>query len=475
MHDLRPFGDAPSRRRYDVVVAGGGPAGSTAAHRLARAGLSVLVAERDRFPRFHVGESLLPRNLPLLAELGLDGERLAAVPHVDKLGVEFAFGHEEGSLSISFADGLVPGLERTVNVVRADFDHRLLELAAEAGVEVACGCPVRAVGRLEDGAVEVEAGGVAIEARWLIDATGQSTLLGKRLGTRRVLPELRKVAYGGHFTGVERRDGPAAGHPLIVMMADAWFWLIPLDAERTSVGMVIDRAAAARAGRGASGTGTAGAGTLETLAWGLARCPVARRRMARARPLPEGGVAADFSYRCAPPSGPGYFLVGDAAAFVDPIFSTGVCLAMISGAEAARRLAAVLRDGADPHRARRAYDRWLARSSAPFFRLVESYYDHPFRELLISGEGPLGVHRAVLSVLAGAVFPRLPWAVRWRMRLLYALAALHRRVPLAPRRRAYRLDEMTPEPLAGLVATAGGESGGRPRAVACVSAEAGGR
>jgi flavin-dependent dehydrogenase len=426
---------APARDRYDVVVVGGGPAGSTAAHLLARAGFSVLVAERERFPRFHVGESLLPGNMALLDELGLTG-RLASVPHIRKLGVEFVFGHEERSIALPFTYGLVGGLDGAINIVRADFDAALLELAAAAGAEVVHGCAVRADGRLEDGAVEVEAGGARVAARWLIDATGQSTLLGKRLGTRSVLPELRKVAFVGHFTGVERRPGAEAGYPTIVMMADAWFWFIPLDEERTSVGLVIDRDSAARAGRPAA----------EMVAWGVARCPFARRRMAGARALPESGTVADFSYRCAPASGPGYFLVGDAATFIDPIFSTGVCLAMMGAAEAARQVEAVLSAGRDPRRARRAYERYLRRTTAPFFRLVRSYYRHPFRELLVSGGGPFGVDRATLSLLAGAVFPRLPLAVRWRMALLYALLAVHERFPLTPRRRAYALAEMAPEP-----------------------------
>lgn len=434
------FATTPKRARYDVVIAGGGPAGSTAGHLLARAGLSVLIAERDRFPRFHVGESLLPANMPLLAELGLTGERLAAVPHVDKLGVEFAFGHEEETVRLPFSDGLVPGLERTINVVRADFDAALLDLAAGAGAEVATGCSVRLAGELSDRRVQLEAAGRPVEARWLLDATGQSTLLGKRLSTRRVMPELTKVAFGGHFAGVERRGGDEAGNPLIVMMADAWFWVIPLDAVRTSVGVVMDRDGAARSGVPAE----------RMLAWAVARCPLVRRRLAAARPLPEGGVAADFSYRCAPYGGPGHLLIGDAATFIDPIFSTGVCLAMQSAAEAARLVEAIVLRGRDPRVARQDYERWVKRSTAPFFRLVRAYYRQPFRELLVEGEGPLGVHRAVLSLLAGAVFPRVPWPVRWRMALLWTLVRFHERVGVVPPRPARSLAETAPDPLPGL-------------------------
>jgi 2-polyprenyl-6-methoxyphenol hydroxylase-like FAD-dependent oxidoreductase len=159
-------------------------------------------------------------------------------------------------------------------------------------------------------------------------------------------------------------------------------------------------------------------------------------------------VAADFSYRCDPYAGPGYFLVGDAATFLDPIFSTGVCLGMMSGVRAAEGIEAILRRGEAPKRVRRDYIRYVEGSSSVFFRLVELYYQSSFRGLFLESSGPLQVHRAVLSILAGNVFPRPVFALRWRMKLFELLVALNRWFPLATRRERFSL--MTqPEPAAG--------------------------
>jgi flavin-dependent dehydrogenase len=413
---------------YDALILGAGPAGATAALCLARKSLRALVIDRATFPHFHIGESLLPRNFQLIHDLGL-AERTAKLPQTAKFGAEFVTGHGRDGGSIRFADGLVPGSDRAMNLERGPFDKMLLDAAREAGAEVIENVAVRGFPRLADGDVAVElSDGRTVAGQWLIDASGQSTLVGKHLGLRRVLPHLKKVAYFGHFKGVERPPGQEGGYIRIVMCEEGWFWLIPLDEERTSIGLVLDDFRARQAGVPAD----------RMLAWGIERSPLVARWTAKAEFSTNNGVIADFSYRCAPYAGPGYFLVGDAATFVDPIFSTGVCLAMMSAVRAAEEIAGLL-GGAEAKPARRRYIRYVEGSSKVFFRIVDQFYDPAFRDLFMSGEGPLQIHRAIISLLAGEVFPRPAFSVRWRLRLFDFFCFAQRRFPFQPRRERWSL------------------------------------
>ena len=211
--------------RYDVVVAGGGPAGSTAAIVLARAGFSVCVLEKDKHPRFHIGESILPRTTPLLKELGLE-EAVLGLTHVPKFGAEFGFGNDHRTRKFSFTDGLIPGFP-VFNIERSIFDKLLLDKAREAGAQVYEQRPVKGITKLADGDVEVESADGPVRARLLLDASGHGTVVGRALNLRRNFqdPELQKVAYFQHFENVERPAGRETGHPGIFMCAEGWFWI----------------------------------------------------------------------------------------------------------------------------------------------------------------------------------------------------------------------------------------------------------
>lgn len=389
-----------SEDRFDVVVCGGGPAGSTAATLLARRGLSVALFERERFPRFHIGESLLPWNVPLFERLGVLEKLKAAGPQV-KYGARFYHQGTDRARLVRFADAFDGAPASAFQVKRADFDALLLAHARSSGVRVSEETRVeevlfegdRAVGVRVRGAGEASPRDVAAKA--VVDATGRDALLSRRLGGRRKDPELDRSAAFAHYAGFRRAEGPTGGDIVVVTTPDGWWWLIPFSDGTVSVGVVMPSARFASR-----------AGTVEELFEGrIAATPEVRELLDGHGRVGEVRAIPDYSYRTPRTSGDGFCLVGDAACFLDPVFSSGVLLAMSSGELAAeaigRALAARGRvDAGDFRTMERTYGRAIAR----FSRFVHGFYrPHVLETFYTESPVPL-VTGAVTTVLAGAVF-----------------------------------------------------------------------
>ena len=419
---------APQRTSFDVAIIGGGPGGAAAAIALADRGRRVAVFERELFPRFHIGESLLPASNPIFERLGI-ARQVASAGFVEKLGASFVT--EDGALecAIDFTACRSLRSPQTYQVPRARFDALLLDRARQVGAEVFTGHRVAEIElgnagvRLSVADRSSQGSRSAVEAATVIDASGQAGFLAKRLGLRQIDPELRNVAVYAHYRGIPRPAGPQRGNIRVVSRFDlGWVWLIPLPDGVTSVGVVRSREAH-RASRSQDP-----ADQLEEL---LAATPVLAGTLAQAERIGPAHVAADFSYAPSAYAGDRWLLAGDAGSFLDPVFSTGVLLALESGIEAADEVdRALARDDLSAPSFRR-YDRRQRRRYRHFRRFVRQFYDPCFRDLFFQPTSRFGILDAVVGALAGDWRPGLRH--RLALSIFFGLAALQRRVTLVPR------------------------------------------
>ena len=421
-------------KNYDVAIIGGGPAGSTAATLLSKAGRRVIVLEREKFPRFHIGESLLPFSMQTFTRLGLQ-EKLRA-HFVEKFGGEIAEAGGEKAAKFYFKDGFASRTDRSYQVTRSKFDKMMLDHAGESGAEICEETSVDDVTFHDDGVTlrirDLERAGAGdlgckkigreLSAKFLIDASGRNSVVGNKFKLKRSYQHLQKLSLFAHYEGLEREAGIDGTLTRMVRTLDSWFWVIPLENDRTSIGIVLEAADFKKSGLSAE----------EFFERAIAEQPLVRNRIGDGRRVSQVYTAADFSYRSEKLTGDRWLLAGDAAGFIDPVFSSGVFLAVLAGEQAADVLHEVLDHPKRARRLFRHYERLVNRAMDVYLRFVESWYaGKEFIEVFLTPTDLLQIPPAVNAVLGGNVSNR--FAIRWRMELFYLIVRLQRKWTLCPR------------------------------------------
>ncbi|HEX4822730.1 MAG TPA: NAD(P)/FAD-dependent oxidoreductase [Candidatus Polarisedimenticolaceae bacterium] len=405
-----------------VLILGGGPVGSAAGIVLASRGVPAILLESDRHPRFHVGESMLPHALPLFDRLGVHDTVRSLPRTIVKPGASFANHDGTRNVIFWFDEAFAPALPHAYNLSRDEFDGALFRIAGERGVDVREGwkavAPEWDGDRLNGVRVRTPQGDErTIKARCVLDATGQGAFLATRMGWKSVYPDHKKLAIVGHYDGCFRPEGREAGNIVITITESGWFWFIPFRDGATSVGAVLD----------ARRFGAIEGGLEAQFDAAVAATPDAARRLQHAtRTIPAAAVQ-NFSFKVSRTHGDGFAMVGDAAGFLDPVFSTGVYIGMTVAERAAHDVATAITakgrvDAADTAGAA-ALNKKLQRL---FFSLIRSYYDPDFLAFFFHPRHGLQLPAAVVSVLAGDVLRDGAWKTIGRFRVLQGLGKAQR-------------------------------------------------
>ncbi|HET7587294.1 MAG TPA: NAD(P)/FAD-dependent oxidoreductase [Gammaproteobacteria bacterium] len=388
--------------KTDILVIGGGPGGSTAATLLARQGWQVTLLEKAHHPRFHIGESLLPMNMPILQELGVfDAVAKIGVP---KHGADFAGPTDTSFSTYYFRDALRCRFPHAFQVKREEFDELLFRHAAANGVIAREGVQVEQVAWEADGRAVAEivdevGNRSRIEARYVVDASGRDTLLANQFKLKRQNPKHRSAAMYAHFRGVTGRNGQDAGNIGIYWIEHGWGWMIPLRNGITSVGCVCWPEYLKQ---------RRGIAQDKFLLDTLRAVPSMWSRLENAEMVSDVMMAGNYSYDCSQIAGKGWIMVGDAFSFLDPVFSSGVYLAMSSARRAAAAVDAILRKPAREGALQRRYERETRSGLKKFSWFIYRFTTPTIQKLFNQPRNTLQIQQAVTSMLAGDVYRNRP-------------------------------------------------------------------
>jgi len=380
----------------DVLVIGGGPAGATVSALLAERGRHVVLVEKEHHPRFHIGESLLPLNLPLFERLGV-GEEIERIG-MPKHGVEFVSPAHDRPVTLSFADALDKSFPSAYQVRRSEFDHILFRNAVRKGATAIEGCRVTAVEFHSGGALvrarQEDGGERRWQAKFVVDASGRDTFLANRLATKRRNRKHNSAAIFGHFAGATRLPGKEEGNISIFWFDHGWFWFIPLTDGTTSIGAVC----------WPYYMKSRKTDTTQFLRDTIALCPALSERLRDAKLVSPVTATGNYSYNGERTSGAGYLMLGDAFAFIDPVFSTGVFLAMYGAFVAADTIETCLDDERRAPRALKKFDAAMRRGPRVFSWFIYRVTTPSLRGLFMTPHNRFRLQETVLSVLAGDIF-----------------------------------------------------------------------
>ena len=410
---------------FDFAVAGGGPAGTSAATSLRQRGHSVVLFERNTFPRFHIGESLLSTANDAFAALGVT-DRIEAAGFPEKWGARLYTHDGCAARYVDFTDVREVTRPQTYQVSRQEFDQILLERAREVGVDVREESNVNTCDFTQDAAIldvvsRLDGTTRRVRVRALVDATGRGGLIARKFNLRTEEPLLANIAIYSHYTGVPRLESERPDDIRLVARSDAgWFWLIPISKELTSVGVVLPKVLYHRLANGSP---------EESFNRTISDTPILADLMSNARREWPVRVEKDFSYSASAYAGDRWILAGDAGSFLDPVFSTGVSIALESGIEAAAVLHRAFLRNDFSAASFAAFSRRQQRRFRRFRRFVVGFYTPQFRDVFFSPDPPRLLFRSVATILAGKWDASLQ--TRFLNHLFFWLVSIQKRFNLA--------------------------------------------